>query len=261
MDKNAVLGTILRAGLVPVLVDDRLPAMRCVEALLDAGVGAMEVSLRHPRVLDVVREVKREAPDFAVGGASLLEEGRYLDWVRAAGRPLPGIAEAVDAGADFLVSLLPFREATYARYSSSHVIIPGVATPGEAHRALDWGANLVKFINPHLSGGPAFFRGMDAATHRGFPFFTTGGIRPDVIPGYVEAHVLVFACGFEVILGDDCDAMARRWDAGLVRDALAAYTGAIREARQRCEPGVPFESGDAAAIARASGRCLNVDIA
>jgi 2-keto-3-deoxy-6-phosphogluconate aldolase len=226
--------------------------------VLAAGLEAVEVSCRHPGALDVIRRLKKRHKGLAVGAASLIEDGPYRDWLWQAGKGVPSIAEAVEAGADFLVSLLPFRRGTYERFGKGHVILSGVATPGEAQQALDWGANLVKFSGLHLVGGPAFLRGMDAATHRGLPFFVTGGIRPETIGPYVEAQVLVFGAGFDIILGEDLEEMARRFRPAVLKRALARYTAAIANARAQYQPKVPFRGRDPAAISAASGRYLNL---
>ena len=257
MKRNEVLGKILRGGLVPIFVDDRINEEALAEETLRAGLAAVEVSCRHPRSLQLIAQLKRAHPQLAVGAASLIEEGRYLDALRAGGKKVPTIAEAADAGADFLVSLLPFRQQTFERYRDSHVIISGGTTPGEAHQALDWGANLAKFSGLQAFGGPAYLRGMDAATHRGFPFFVTGGMRPEVLGAYVEAQVLVFGAGFEMILGDDLEAARQCFTPGPLRAALGRYAGALAEARAKYQGGVPFAGADPAAIAAASGRCLN----
>lgn len=258
MNRNEVLGKIVCGGLVPIVVDDRLPAEACAEAVLQAGLEALEISCRHPRSLEAIGRVKARFPNLAVGAASLIEDGPYRDFL-AKGKAVPTIDEAAGAGADFLVSLLPFREPTYAKHAASRVIISGVTTPGEAHQALDWGANLVKFSGLQTAGGPACLRGMDAATHRGFPFFVTGGMRPEVIGPYVEAQVLVFGAGFDIILGAELDAMSRRFAPGVLTKALGRYTAAIAEARAKHMPGVPFTGKDPFAIAATSGRYLNHD--
>jgi 2-dehydro-3-deoxyphosphogluconate aldolase/(4S)-4-hydroxy-2-oxoglutarate aldolase len=259
VNRDKALGKILCGGLVPIIVDDRLAALPAVEELLAAGVEAIEVSCRNTRALTVIGEIKKRFPDFVVGAATLLEDGKYREAVTAMGRPVPRIDQAVDAGADFLVSMLPFREATYRRYAATQVIISGVTTPGEAQQAVDWGANLVKFIRSLLPGGPAFFKGIDPATHRGFPFFLTGGLRPELLADYVEAQVLVFGAGFDLILGDDYQTLAARFVPGRLQKATADYLAALRAARRKFQPQVPFDTKDAAAIARASGRCLNVE--
>lgn len=260
MNRDECLGKILRGGLVPIVIDDNLPEEACLEEVLAAGIEAVEVSCRHPRAVELIVRLKARFGDrLAVGGASLIEDGPYRDGLRAAGKAVPHIAEAAQ-DADFLVSLLPFREITYQRYARSHVLIPGVATPGEAHQALDWGANLVKFVAPQLAGGPAYLRGMDAATHRGFPFFVTGGMRPEVLDSYVQAQTLVFGAGFDLILSGDYARMHEQFDPATLRRALTAYAAALGEARRKHQPSVPFASGDAAAISAASGRFMNVTL-
>lgn len=258
MQKNDVLGKILYTGFLPVVICDRLPVLSCVAQVVEAGIEAVEVSCRHPQAISLVREAKQEFPDLAVGAASLMEEGRHHDFVVASGHPLPAIPEVVDAGADFLVSLLPFREQTYTKYGDAHVIIPGVGTPGEAHQALDWGANLVKFVNPKLLGGPTYFKSIDAATHRALPVYVTGGMRSEIIPDYIEASILAVAAGFDLVLAQDYVSMQENFDENQLLEALKDYVTTIKSARQKYQPHIPFAGKDAVRVASASGRCLNV---
>lgn len=252
------LGKILYRGFVPIIVGDDLPPLRCIEQLVAVGLEAVEISCRRPEAARFIAEAKREYPQLAVGAATLLEEGRMRDFVNGTGHYVPTIAEAVDAGADFIVSLLPFRELTYARFAGQVGIVAGVRTPGEAAQALDWGANMVKFVTPHLVGGPAFFTAMDPATYRCFPYFVTGGMKYDVLPGYVAAGVLAFGAGFDLILGADYRSCQAAFDADRVREGLVNYLRTLERARRQYQEHIPFASRDAAAIARASGRCLNI---
>ena len=258
MTRAETLGKILYRGFVPIILDDELPVMDCLEQMLALGIEAVEMSCRNPQALMLIQEAKRRFPDLAVGAATLLEDGRMRDAVNAAGRPVPSVPQVVDAGADFLVSLLPFRQATYERFGATHIIISGVTTPGEGHQALDWGANLLKFSNPHLLGGPDFFRGIDPATYNSFPFFLTGGMKYENIPAYVAANVLAFGAGLNMVLGPDYVPMQRFYDADTLRDRLTPYLQTLARTRGQHQAGVPFESKDPRAIAAACGRCLNV---
>ena len=65
--------------------------------------------------------------------------------------------------------------------------------------------------------------------------------------------------GFDLILGPDYQAMQDDFDAGRLRDAVVAYVEVLDAARAEHQAHIPFASRDAAAIARASGRCLNVE--
>jgi len=252
------LGRILCRGLVPIIVGDDLPPLKCIEQVAAVGLEAVEISCRRPEATRFIAEAKRQFPQLAVGAATLLEEGRLRDSVNSTGHYVPTIDEAVRAGADFIVSLLPFRQPTYERYAGQVGIIAGVKTPGEAAQALDWGANLVKFVNPHLEGGPDFFRALDPATYRSFPFFVTGGMKYDVLPGYVAAGVLAFGAGFELILGAEYRSCQAVFEADRVREGLTSYLRTLDRTRRQYQEHIPFAGKDAAAIARASGRCLNV---
>jgi 2-dehydro-3-deoxyphosphogluconate aldolase/(4S)-4-hydroxy-2-oxoglutarate aldolase len=252
------LGKILYRGFVPIIVGDDLPPLRCIEQLVAVGLEAVEISSRRPEAARFIAEAKAQFPQLAVGAATLLEEGRMRDFVNGTGHYVPTIAEAVDAGADFIVSLLPFREPTYARFAGQVGIVAGVKTPGEAAQALDWGANMVKFVTPHLVGGPEFFTAMDPATYRCFPYFVTGGMKYGVLPGYVAAGVLAFGAGFDLILGADYRSCQAAFDADRVREGLNDYLRTLDRARRQYQEHIPFASRDAAAIARASGRCLNI---
>lgn len=258
MTRTDTLSKILLRGFVPVVVADRLPVMDCLGQLLEAGVEAVEISCRHPEALELLGEAKRRFPSLAVGAATLVEDGRLRDFVNAQGQPVPSIAEVVEAGADFLVSLMPFREATFERFRDQVVIISGVATPGEAAQALDWGANLLKYVNPHLLGGPEFFKALDPATYRSFPFFVTGGIKPNLAAGYIEAGILAVGAGLEMALGADYIALQAAFDAEIMRERVQDYVATLDRARQRHQPDIPFASRDLVAIQRASGRCLNL---
>lgn len=258
MTVSEALGKILYRGIVPIIVGDDLPALQCVEQIAATGIEAVEISCRRPEATRHISEAKRQFPHMAVGAATLLEDGRLRAFVNSTGHYVPTIDQAVDAGADFIVSLMPFRAGTYEKFRGQVAIVSGVKTPGEAAYALDWGANLLKFVNPHLVGGPDFFRALDPATYSSFPFFVTGGIKYDMLPGYVSAGILAFGVGFDLILGPDYRSVQAVFDGDRIQEGLNSYLRTLDRTRAQYHEQVPFASRDAAAIARASGRCLNV---
>ncbi len=257
--KTDVLGAILQGGLLPNLIHDRLDPFRAVAEVRAVGIRAVEVSCRRPDTLELLVRLKREFPDMFFGVSSLVDDGAYHTFLRQRGPRFPAIAEAVDAGADFLVSVFDFSEATYRRYPDT-VIIPAVSTLNEARRQLDLGANLIKFCAPALAGGPAFYRQLVhcAPAHWGIPILLTGGLRPALIDDYVAAGMLVCVCGFDLILSEHYLAMQDDFQAPVMRDQLNAYVAAFSAARQQHLPGVDFAGGDARRLQDQTGRCLNV---
>ena len=258
MTREETLGKILYRGLVPILLQDDLPAMDCLEQVVSLGMEAVEISCRRTGVLRLITQAKQRFPQLAIGAAALLDDGPLRDHMNATGTTIPSVAQAVDAGADFLVSMLPFREPIYESYRDTHIIVPACSTPGEGHQALDWGANLLKFFNPQIHGGPAFFKVTDAITYGAFPFFTTGTARFELLPGYVAAGVLVCGAGFDIILGPDYRPMQRAFDEEYVIEGLNRFLRPVERSRRLHFEDVPFESKDARAIGRATGRCLNI---
>ncbi len=252
--KDVTLGRILKSGLVPVYINDSLDVSRLAEAAIAGGVHAVEVSCRRPDVAQVVRRLRSEFPDLAVGVASLIEDGPYFDFLQQRGPRFPSIAEAVDAGADFLVSALPFDQETYARYQDLP-IIPGVHSPSEAKTQLDFGASLVKFA--YLDGPKAEAINC-GPIHMGFPLLVTGGVRPEHVAPLVAAKVLVCVAGFELILKPHYLALQKTLDVEVVRACVAEYTTAFATARRAHRPQVDFASGDPGRIQAQTGQFLNV---
>ena len=256
--KTKTLGTILKAGFLPNLINDALDPVKLVEAVLSAGVGAMEISCRRPDTLEKLGTLKHHFPDMCFGVSSLIEDGPYYDFLQKRGPRFPSIAQAVDAGADFLVSILPFSAEIHARYPQ-RPIIPGVETAAEAKAQLDLGASLIKFCNPVMKGGPAYIKSISGGPiHFGLPLLLTGGMRPELIGEYVEAGMLVAVAGFDLILGERYEEMQEHPDYEAVTHAIEGYVEAFRKARATHMPEVGFASGDAFQIQSQSGKFMNV---
>ncbi|MGH7959680.1 MAG: hypothetical protein ACREH8_22080 [Opitutaceae bacterium] len=254
--KEQTLGKILQSGLLPNLIDDRVNPERAVEAAAGAGVRAVEVSCRRADTVALVKRLRKEFPDVAVGVCSLIESGPYFRFLQARGPRFPSIDEAVDAGADFLVSVLPFSAGTYERHAALP-IIPGLTSAQEAKEQLDLGASLAKFGNigaaalKSMNGGPVHF---------GLPLLVAGGIRPEHVTDLVAARTLVCVCGFDLILKGCYESIQHSFDAGVVRSRFADYIAAIAAARRIHRPDVDFASADSRLIQQQSGQFMNVSV-
>jgi 2-keto-3-deoxy-6-phosphogluconate aldolase len=257
--KQRTLGRILAAGLIPNLIPDALDPVRLADAAHRAGIRAIEISCRRADTLRVLADLKRQFPDMAFGVSSLIEDGPYYDFLQRRGPRFPSVRQAAEQGAAFLVSMIAFSAGTY-RDHADIPIIPGVETPGEAKAQMDLGASLVKISAPALRGGPAYLRTMlnCGPMHLALPILVTGGIRPELVDGYVEAGALVAVAGFDLILGDQYQTLQKTPDWDFIGNALSAYVAAFRAARARHMPRVPFDGADPVVIQRESGKFLNV---
>ena len=158
------------APVIPVIVFDRpADAVPLAQALLRGGLRVLEVTLRTPAALDVLRAMQ-EVEGAIVGAGTVLGAAQY--------------DEAVAAGARFVVSPgLTDRLAAAAR-ERAVPLLPGTATASEVMRAREAGLTRLKFFPAESSGGVAALKGFGSV----FPdvrFCPTGGIHAASAPAYL----------------------------------------------------------------------------
>jgi len=150
------------APVVPVLVvEDVAHAAPLAKALSAGGLKALEVTLRTPAALDVIRAMIEAAPDAVVGAGTL----RTADDVRAAHA----------AGARFGVSPGLSTRVLDAAEAVGLPMLPGVATPSEAMAAADRGLEVLKFFPAEANGGAPVLKAW-ASPLKGLLFCPTGGV-------------------------------------------------------------------------------------
>ncbi|MBL9214152.1 MAG: 6-phosphogluconolactonase [Opitutaceae bacterium] len=245
--KQAALDAIVRQGFVPIFVNDSLDSRHLVEAAVQAGCGAIEYTCRRPDARRMIPWIKREFPQLVVMAATLMDGPNVEAYLQKNREGFLTTDEAVDLGADALVSFMRFRPATYAKYGRRCVMIPGVATQNEALDQMDLGADLIKSA-VHIQSGIDFVTKTSVATHHCIPFFIAGGVNPTNLAGFIQAGVAVGAAGFDVLLGGAKPAASEV--TGLARAAIARMLETVREARARHQPAL------AEAIARGDSNLL-----
>ena len=165
MSKSSAKMTELlrRAPMLPLVVlDDPNDAVPLAEALLSAGLPVIEVALRTPAALRAIEAIARDIPEATIGAGTVTS--------RAA------LRAAASAGASFVVSPGATSELLAAGLGSSTPLLPGVATPSDVIRALEFGYGTLKFFPAAAAGGTAMLK----ALHGPFPdvsFCPTGGIN------------------------------------------------------------------------------------
>lgn len=149
------------APVIPVLVVDRVEdAVPIARALVAGGLRALEVTLRTPAALDVMREMAQV--EGAVVGAGTVVNLGQLD-------------AALEAGARFIVS--PGLTGGLARevLAAQVPYLPGVATAGDIMRGMDLGLSRFKFFPAATSGGISALKALAAPFYEA-RFCPTGGI-------------------------------------------------------------------------------------
>lgn len=152
------------APVIPVLVIERVEdAVPIAEALVKGGLPALEVTLRTPAALEAMREMA-QVPGAVIGAGTVLNP-RQLD-------------EALEAGAQFIVSPGLTDTLGKAAVASGTAFLPGTATAGDIMRGMDLGLSRFKFFPAETSGGLPALKALAAPFHTA-RFCPTGGIRVD----------------------------------------------------------------------------------
>jgi 2-dehydro-3-deoxyphosphogluconate aldolase/(4S)-4-hydroxy-2-oxoglutarate aldolase len=168
------------APIVPVLVvRDVAHARPLAEALVAGGLPALEVTLRTPEALDVIREMAAVKGGI-VGAGTLITP----DDVRA----------AKDAGAMFGVSPGATDELLAACEEADLPLLPGAATATEAMRLLARGYDMLKFFPAEASGGAPALKAIGAPLPQ-ISFCPTGGVSPDNALSYLSLANVICAGG------------------------------------------------------------------
>jgi 2-dehydro-3-deoxyphosphogluconate aldolase/(4S)-4-hydroxy-2-oxoglutarate aldolase len=195
------------APVVPVLVlDDAGPAADLAAALIAGGLPALEVTLRTPAALDVIREMAR-VEGGVVGAGTLLTP----DDVEA----------AKEAGATFGVAPGATDRLLEACEANDLPLLPGAATASEAMRLLERGYSVQKFFPAEANGGAKALRAIGAPIPQ-VRFCPTGGVSLANAAEYLSLANTLCVGGSWVAPGELVK--ARDW-AGIT--ALAAEAAAL----------------------------------
>jgi 2-dehydro-3-deoxyphosphogluconate aldolase/(4S)-4-hydroxy-2-oxoglutarate aldolase len=159
-----------RAPVVPVLViQDASTARPLAEALVAGGLPALEVTLRTPAALDVIRAMSQVAGGIVGAGTLLTPQD-----VRA----------AKAAGAKFGVSPGATDALLKACEDEDLPLLPGAATATEAMALLERGYTVQKFFPAEANGGVSALKAIGAPIPQ-VSFCPTGGVTPQNAEAYL----------------------------------------------------------------------------
>jgi 2-dehydro-3-deoxyphosphogluconate aldolase / (4S)-4-hydroxy-2-oxoglutarate aldolase len=160
-----------RVPVVPVVVVEHLDqAVPLARALVDGGLPVIELTLRTPVALDAIRAIAAEVPQILVGAGTVTtpEQAR----------------QAVDAGAQFLVSPGTTPALLEALLATDLPFLPGTATVSEVLAVLEAGITEMKFFPAEASGGTAYLKSL-ASPVPAARFCPTGGITVETAADYL----------------------------------------------------------------------------
>jgi 2-dehydro-3-deoxyphosphogluconate aldolase / (4S)-4-hydroxy-2-oxoglutarate aldolase len=164
MPTSAILRIMRTAPVIPVItIDQPEQALPLAEALVAGGLPVLEVTLRTPHALAAIAAIKRALPEAIVGAGTVINRGNYQ--------------QALDAGAEFIVSPGFTPELLACAKSSAVPFLPGVNTPSEIMQLLAHGISAMKFFPAEAAGGVPMLKSLGAPLPQAL-FCPTGGITP-----------------------------------------------------------------------------------
>ena len=165
-------------GVIAVLVVDRADdAIPLAKALLDGGVGVMELTLRTPAALDALRKIRGAVPEMIAGVGTILTPEQ--------------VREAKEAGAVFGVAPGTNKGVLAAARTAGLPFAPGIATPSDIEAALEHECRLLKFFPSEPSGGLSFLKNIAAPyAHLGLKYIPLGGVNEKNLPDYLGEPIV-----------------------------------------------------------------------
>ena len=162
---KTLLTRIAEYRLVPVIeLESAADASFLAEALLKGGLPVIELTFRTAAAAEAITAVRNQFPEMLIGAGTIVVEEQ--------------LQQALDAGAQFLVS--PGFDPGLTRTAMDRGVpyLPGVATASELQGALALGITACKFFPAEEIGGARLLRIL-VATFRAFSpaFVPTGGIN------------------------------------------------------------------------------------
>ncbi|GAB3591452.1 hypothetical protein GCM10027446_09420 [Angustibacter peucedani] len=153
-----------------VVVDDVADAVPLARALLDGGIGVVEITLRTPAGLAAIERVAAEVPGMVVGAGTVVT---------------PAQVEAVAAaGASFVVTPGAPDGLLRAALASGLPLLAGASTLTEMMRLVEHGLSAMKFFPAEASGGRNYLAAV-AGPLPDLRFCPTGGITAASAPAYL----------------------------------------------------------------------------
>jgi len=212
--KEKTVSRLREIGIIPIVraasADVAIPV---AEALLQAGLPVVEITMTVPNAIDAIGGLAKR-----FRGRMLIGAGTVTDAETA--------RRTMDAGAEFVVTPCLVPEVIEAANRAQVAVLPGALTPGEIFEAFRKGGDMVKIFPAQSVGGAAYVRAL-RGPFPGIPLVPTGGVTLENIAEMFKAGAAAVGVGTELI---SKEALARR-DYAAIGALAEKFLVAVREAR------------------------------
>ena len=179
--REAIVRAIQDFGIVAVIrLRDVAKLRGVVDALVEGGVRALEVTMTVPNAVGLIRELAPTMPEGFLLGAGTVTDAATVNAV-------------VDAGARYIVSPVFRREVIRACHERGVPAAPGCFTPTEILDAHDAGADIIK-VFPATALGPQYIKDVRAPLPQ-VKLMPTGGVTPENAGDWIRAGAVAVGVG------------------------------------------------------------------
>jgi 2-dehydro-3-deoxyphosphogluconate aldolase/(4S)-4-hydroxy-2-oxoglutarate aldolase len=213
LNKEETRARIKEIGIIPaVRLYSAEDALFAAEAVCDAGIPIVEVTMTVPGAVKVIYELARQNKEITVGAGTILD-------VETAHRCL-------DAGASFLTSTGFDPEIVNFAFKRSVVVFPGACTPTEIVTAWKAGSDFVKIFPCSAMGGAGYIRALKGPFPQ-IPMIASGGVNQQTAGDFILAGADALGIGRDLI---HQDAIKRR-ERGWIQELARRYVRIVSQAR------------------------------
>lgn len=178
-ESTRVIEELANRRIVPVVCEGDVDrAQRLADALVAGGLPVMEITLRVPGAIDVMRAVAARGDVLTLAGTVLNAEQ---------------VEQSAEAGAKMIVSPGFSPTVVERAFQRKLPVCPGVCTPTEVQAALAAGVDVLKFFPAGAMGGVSTLKAL-SAPYPMVGFMPTGGITTENLADYLSLPSVV-ACG------------------------------------------------------------------
>ena len=179
--RAAVVDQVEQLGVVAVIrLQDPAKLRAVVDALVEGGVRALEVTMTVPGAVGLIRDLAPVLPPGFLLGAGTVTNAETARAV-------------IDAGAAFVVSPVFRPEVIRVCHEHDVAAMPGCFSPTEILAAHECGADVVK-VFPATSLGPQFIKDVRAPLPQ-VKLMPTGGVSLDNAHDWIRAGAVAVGLG------------------------------------------------------------------
>jgi 2-dehydro-3-deoxyphosphogluconate aldolase/(4S)-4-hydroxy-2-oxoglutarate aldolase len=183
--RTSTVAALEAAGVVAVIrLKDPGKLRGVVDALIEGGVRALEVTMTVPGAVDLIRAIRPTLPEGFLLGA-----GTVTDAATA--------TRVIDAGASFVVSPVFRRDVLTEAHRHDVAALPGCFTPTEILDAWEAGADIVK-VFPATALGPTFFKDVRGPLPH-VKLMPTGGVTIENAGTWIQAGAVAVGIGTSLL--------------------------------------------------------------